>query len=105
MKNNEKSVIKPKRKSYTVQLPVALVNRISFLKKLRKGSIDIGVVFAKSLYPVITDIESKMNLDRDSWKNSKKCPYCDSILIIRNGQKGKFYGCYSFPKCRYTSKV
>ncbi len=30
------------------------------------------------------------------------CPRCRRKMVLRNGQKGKFYGCSSFPKCRYT---
>jgi len=37
----------------------------------------------------------------------KKCPRCGEELVIRTAQKGdnagkKFYGCKSFPKCRYV---
>lgn len=35
-------------------------------------------------------------------KKSKICPYCKSELVLRNGKNGKFYGCKSYPKCRYT---
>ena len=30
------------------------------------------------------------------------CPVCNSELILRNGKFGKFFGCASFPACRYT---
>ncbi|MNC01363.1 DNA topoisomerase 1 [compost metagenome] len=29
------------------------------------------------------------------------CPKCGSKLVLRNGPKGQFYGCSSFPKCRH----
>lgn len=40
----------------------------------------------------------------------KTCPRCGSSLILRTATKGtnvgnKFYGCSSFPKCRYTENV
>ena len=38
--------------------------------------------------------------DYSSFENS--CPRCGDKLVIRNGSRGKFYGCNSFPKCRYT---
>jgi restriction system protein len=36
-----------------------------------------------------------------------KCPRCNEALVIREAKKGpnkgnSFYGCSSFPKCRYT---
>lgn len=39
-------------------------------------------------------------------KNSidKKCPYCGSDLVRRKGQYGNFWGCSTYPKCRYTIK-
>lgn len=30
------------------------------------------------------------------------CPRCGEQLVVRNGKRGLFYGCKSFPKCRYT---
>jgi len=30
------------------------------------------------------------------------CPQCNNDLLLRNGKRGKFYGCSSFPRCRYT---
>lgn len=30
------------------------------------------------------------------------CPRCGNKLILRSGSGGNFYGCKSFPKCRYT---
>lgn len=32
----------------------------------------------------------------------KKCPRCGSPMILRNGRRGKFYGCSRFPYCRGT---
>lgn len=33
---------------------------------------------------------------------SKHCPRCGSGMILRNGRRGKFYGCSRFPSCRGT---
>jgi len=30
------------------------------------------------------------------------CPQCGHELVVRNGSRGKFWGCSSFPKCHYT---
>lgn len=37
--------------------------------------------------------------------NSNACPDCESQLVLRNGKRGKFWGCGSFPKCRYTRNL
>ncbi|MEK3866366.1 restriction endonuclease [Paenibacillus sp. FSL H7-0716] len=33
------------------------------------------------------------------------CPKCGSKLVLRNGPKGQFYGCSSFPKCRKIKSI
>ena len=33
------------------------------------------------------------------------CPKCGGKLVLRNGKRGKFYGCSNYPKCRYTAQV
>ena len=33
------------------------------------------------------------------------CPWCGSKLIKRNGRKGEFFGCSSYPKCRYSRSI
>ena len=38
-------------------------------------------------------------------ENKKFCPLCGNSLIERSGKFGRFYGCNSFPRCRYTAKI
>lgn len=44
----------------------------------------------------------------DNIKNSpaalsdKTCPRCNSRMVLRNGRRGKFYGCSRFPYCKGT---
>ncbi|WP_425505489.1 topoisomerase DNA-binding C4 zinc finger domain-containing protein [Sporosarcina jiandibaonis] len=33
------------------------------------------------------------------------CLRCNSSLSVKNGKYGSFYGCKSFPRCRYTQKI
>lgn len=35
-------------------------------------------------------------------KYPKKCPWCGSKLLIKDGKYGIFLGCIKFPRCRYT---
>ncbi|GGH17214.1 restriction endonuclease [Paenibacillus segetis] len=32
------------------------------------------------------------------------CPRCGNKLVLRNGAKGQFHGCSSFPECRYMKQ-
>ncbi len=41
----------------------------------------------------------------DNMQQKKKCPYCKTDLVLRNGKYGKFYGCPNYPECKYTSKA
>ncbi len=38
-------------------------------------------------------------------KTDKKCPKCNSPLVIKLGKYGKFYACSNFPKCKYTEPL
>ena len=33
------------------------------------------------------------------------CPKCNSALVERDGRNGKFLGCSSYPKCKYTKNI
>lgn len=33
---------------------------------------------------------------------SRNCPKCGYVMVLRNGRRGKFYGCRRYPKCRGT---
>lgn len=33
---------------------------------------------------------------------SNACPYCSSAMVLRNGRRGQFYGCSTYPRCRGT---
>ncbi len=35
----------------------------------------------------------------------RKCPLCDSDLLVRHGRYGKFIGCSSYPDCRYIEPL
>ena len=32
----------------------------------------------------------------------ESCPNCGGVLVKRKGKFGAFWGCSSFPRCRYT---
>lgn len=55
----------------------------------------------------------KNNIDSKTPKHTHQnntCPKCGNDLVIRTAKKGsnigsKFYGCKSYPKCRYTRSI
>ncbi len=38
-------------------------------------------------------------------EEEQTCPSCGGELVLRKGKFGMFYGCSSFPRCRFTRKV
>ena len=96
---------KQKRKSYSITLPVNLVNRLLFLKRLKKGDVDMGKEATGFFYKLVDNLEKSNGIHRDSWKEHKKCPSCDSYLIIKKGKRGDFYGCYNYPECKWTESI
>jgi hypothetical protein len=93
---------KANRKPYTVHIPTSVAGRLSFLKKLHKGKIDIGKEVARVLFPLLTRLEAESRIGKYDWRTSRKCPKCDSYLIVKQGKFGKFYGCYNHPRCKHT---
>ena len=45
------------------------------------------------------------NTAADNTSGIPSCPKCGGILIKRKGKFGEFWGCSSFPSCRYTQKA
>ncbi|MEK6765781.1 MAG: topoisomerase DNA-binding C4 zinc finger domain-containing protein [Planctomycetota bacterium] len=39
-----------------------------------------------------------------STEKGKLCPACNSVMVLRNGKYGKFYGCSKYPYCKGTRK-
>lgn len=33
------------------------------------------------------------------------CKKCGNEMVLRNGSRGNFYGCSSYPKCRNTKEI
>lgn len=52
----------------------------------------------------LTDIHQDAN-GQSGVDNHPMCPKCNSKLVERNGNKGKFYGCSNYPKCTYTQSI
>ena len=47
-------------------------------------------------------LAKEMENPSEAAKNVKKCPNCGSVLTLRNGKYGEFWGCTGYPDCRYT---
>lgn len=38
----------------------------------------------------------------DPQPNVKMCPECGAAMQIKNGRRGKFWGCTNYPRCHHT---
>lgn len=38
-------------------------------------------------------------------KKQKNCEWCGDVMKKRNGRKGEFYGCASYPTCPFTTSL
>lgn len=47
-------------------------------------------------------LAEEMQNPSDEAKKVKKCPRCGSPLKLRSGRFGEFWGCTSYPNCKYT---
>jgi len=37
--------------------------------------------------------------------HQKKCPKCDGLMVARNSDKGVFFGCSNYPRCKQTLRA
>ena len=59
----------------------------------------------ESMSTIRQDIKTHVKNIKDTLEENKRtCPRCKSELVERTGTYGKFLGCSSYPKCRYTYK-
>lgn len=78
--------------------------RPEYIDKFEKLVKEVGTVEAES-----SEGESKPE-DNTVISEELKCPRCGSPLVLRTAKKGdnagnQFYGCSSFPKCRYIQNI
>lgn len=50
-------------------------------------------------------LKKEMKNPSEAAKSVKKCPRCGNLLKKRSGKFGEFWGCMSYPDCRYTENI
>lgn len=80
-------------------------NRVYFrvtdeeLEKINQCVSASGLTRQEWLLSVVTpNFETKT----DPTDPTETCPWCGSELVIKNGRRGKFWSCSSFPKCHFS---
>ncbi len=47
----------------------------------------------------------KLDLKKEPELVGRECPTCGNPLVYREGRYGRFIGCSTFPKCRFTEQI
>ena len=87
---------------------VIIVRRPDMLKKLRahlRSSVNLYspeevLQLAQKLQPLANKSEAEKQQHIDDIK--EKCPFCGSELVLRRGKYGQFWGCSTYPQCKFT---
>ncbi len=55
---------------------------------------------------VCLNLECKTKaVSKDVLEEKRKCPKCNSQLIVRKSLYGSFFSCPNYPKCRYIESI
>lgn len=94
------------------RIPVARnTNIVNIIKNYQQEIISKPALFYEEIKKAnITDYKTKKEhiVRTRAIINAKKsnmvgkCPFCGNDLILKNGSRGQFYGCKSYPKGKYT---
>ena len=79
-------------KTFGLDLLKGILELLSLIFNRKKVTKDISKV-----------TETNLTLEKENTENI--CPKCGSKLVKRNGKYGEFFGCSSFPKCKYTKNI
>lgn len=90
---------------------VVIVRRPDMLKKLRsqlRSSVNMYspeemLQLVQKLQPLTNKSEAEKQQHIEDIK--EKCPFCGSELVLRCGKYGQFWGCSTYPKCKFTRPI
>jgi ssDNA-binding Zn-finger/Zn-ribbon topoisomerase 1 len=54
---------------------------------------------------VYEHLEQAMEHPSDAAKAVRRCPRCGNVPKRRSGKFGEFWGCASYPDCKYTANM
>ncbi len=90
---------------------------VSYIKSFRKVVLtaDELEAFDKIITEAIESCDitvrehvAKLNEKKAAYENALAqglCPLCGSPLVLRHGKYGDFYGCSSYPKCKFRHNI
>lgn len=95
---------------------IKIIKRDELKKKLDKHICNLNTKFTMDEIDILERLmikkadltkeeKEKHNETINQLKNNEICPYCKNVLVLRKGKYGDFFGCKSYPKCKYTKKA
>lgn len=87
---------------------VIIVRRPNMLKKLRAQLNISHIKYTNDEIQAMSDSLRPLTGRNDSYKLQHiediktKCPFCGNELVLRKGKYGQFWGCSTYPKCKFT---
>ena len=98
----------------TLQNYFERIMNVEYTSNMEKELDDIalgkvqGSLLLKDFYLRLVPILEKANQNMEKIKpvlSDKLCPLCGNPLVIRKSRYGQFYGCSTFPKCKYIEQI
>lgn len=90
---------------------LVIVRRPNMLKSLRATLDASPSIYSREEIQVMTEKLKALTGKSETEKQQHitnikiKCPFCGNALVLRKGKYGQFWGCSSYPKCRFTRSV
>ncbi len=128
MERDEKIVVQAKRYGYKNRVSLSAVQEVygakayyranqawvvtnsRFTKQAKElaAACDVKLVDREDLQTLIDKINPTFKA-QEIYENvtpeARKCPTCGKQLVVRQGKKGHFFGCSSFPSCCHTEQI
>lgn len=90
---------------------VVIVRRPNMLKTLRATLKNSPPIYSHTEIQAMADKLKSCSGKSEAEKQQHikdvqtKCPFCGNELVLRKGKYGQFWGCSSYPKCKYTRQI
>lgn len=95
---------------------VVIVRRPNMLKHLRQVLAKRSIVYTseemETLSAILASFTNKSEAVKQAHveeihrqQNSDRCPFCGNKLVRRSGKYGAFWGCSTYPHCKYTRPI
>lgn len=90
---------------YGAQKAIAVTNRYFTKNAIELANKDDVELWDRNRLKEVMLHNKNSGSERIEMGKENYCPLCGSVLVIRKGKHGAFYGCSAYPECHYTRKI